>query len=267
MKRLFTFGCSMTRYIWPTWADMLGQKYDHFENWGNSGIGNRAILERLTECVINNNITADDTIIVQWTEFHRFDIHLPRPLLPEGWGQAGNLLHRNDIQWIKDCWDERSYMMHTLNFINLGVKLLSSLPCKWYMTTINDLHEVTKHYLEFTNYNEVFYHKNFLPPMSNFFDQYDFPKKKLINDKGILDDDEHPPPIGHYGWVVENLSPILGITVDESWATTANEILFENCSRYIEVNDQYIKRLGWSRTQNWIYGVLENGSLYYLNKS
>ena len=31
VKRLFTFGCSFTRYYWPTWADMLGQEYDEFE--------------------------------------------------------------------------------------------------------------------------------------------------------------------------------------------------------------------------------------------
>jgi hypothetical protein len=64
MKRLFVVGCSFTKYHWPTWADMLGKEYDHFENWGNSGLGNRAIAERLTELVVTNEITQDDTIVV-----------------------------------------------------------------------------------------------------------------------------------------------------------------------------------------------------------
>ena len=30
--RLFAFGCSLTRYHWPTWADILGQSYYEFQN-------------------------------------------------------------------------------------------------------------------------------------------------------------------------------------------------------------------------------------------
>lgn len=267
MKRLFTFGCSMTRYVWPTWAEMLGNEYDHFENWGNSGIGNRAILERLTECIVNNNITEDDTIIVQWTEFHRFDIHLPQPLMPEGWVQTGNLLHPSSPKWIQQHWDEKSYIMHSLNFIKLGIVLLSSLPCKWYMTTFTDLKSVVDQYPQFTNYTEIFSHPNFLPPMSSFFDQYNFPKKKLIRDSKEPEEDEHPTPIGHYGWLVENLSPLLNVNIDEDWATMAHNILFDHCTHYISVNDQYLQRLNWSRAKHWIYGVLEDNSMYHLQKT
>lgn len=34
MTRLFTFGCSFTKFFWPTWADILGQEFDYYENWG-----------------------------------------------------------------------------------------------------------------------------------------------------------------------------------------------------------------------------------------
>ena len=32
MNRLFAFGCSLTFYWWPTWADILVREFDHFEN-------------------------------------------------------------------------------------------------------------------------------------------------------------------------------------------------------------------------------------------
>ena len=47
MSRLFTFGCSFTNYAWPTWADFLGLEFEHFENWGVSGV--LAMLQLLIE--------------------------------------------------------------------------------------------------------------------------------------------------------------------------------------------------------------------------
>ena len=38
--RLYTFGCSMTSYFYPTWADILGQEFSYYENWGEPGAGN-----------------------------------------------------------------------------------------------------------------------------------------------------------------------------------------------------------------------------------
>ena len=46
-NRLFVFGCSFTMYAWPTYADFLGYEFDHYENWGFPGLGNRAIAERV----------------------------------------------------------------------------------------------------------------------------------------------------------------------------------------------------------------------------
>ena len=65
--KLYTFGCSLTRYHWPTWADILGQSFENgFENWANRGAGNRQILERLTECFVKTNFQPNDVIAVRW---------------------------------------------------------------------------------------------------------------------------------------------------------------------------------------------------------
>ena len=260
MKRLFTFGCSFTRYYWPTWADMLGNSYDHFENWGNSGLGNRAIFERLSECIVHNKISKDDTIIIQWSEFHRFDFHLPLPLLPEGWAQGGNLLTSsavpNDIQKV---WNEKSYIMHTLNYINMAAKLLTSLGCKWYMTSIRNLHNDAGEHPEFVHYCDVFFNENFLTPIGDFLKDYEFPKKELFNNKsGAVDTDEHPIPIAYHAWLSETLAPRLDVDIDHNWCEDANTVLMDKCFNMSTVDKQYQDYLKWSRETHWVRGVIDS---------
>ena len=122
MRRLFTFGCSFTYFYWPTHADLLGEQFDELHNWGLSGLGNRAICESLSECVMHNQFTADDVIIVQWTDFHRYDWHDPNSFGEFcNWRTGGNIWSKPvEIEWIKDTWNEFSYTLHSMNFIHLG---------------------------------------------------------------------------------------------------------------------------------------------------
>ena len=58
MKRLFVSRMfSFSNYAWPSWADMLGQEFDIFENWAFPGLGNRAIAERVAEIHARNKLT------------------------------------------------------------------------------------------------------------------------------------------------------------------------------------------------------------------
>ena len=49
MKRLFVIGCSHTRYVWPSYADILSLSFDQYQNWGFPGFGNFAIFHRVNE--------------------------------------------------------------------------------------------------------------------------------------------------------------------------------------------------------------------------
>lgn len=73
--RLYTFGCSMTQYYYPTWADILGREFSYYENWGNGGRGNLFIFNSVIECLARNKITEKDTIIVMWSAISRFDYY------------------------------------------------------------------------------------------------------------------------------------------------------------------------------------------------
>lgn len=144
---LYTFGCSYTYYNWPTWADILGLEFAPFNyNWGYPGLGNRAIAERVAECHARNTITENDTVIVQWSSPIRHDWMRADLLSKEGtkWRTHGSIFSREnerifDKKWLDIFWDEKTYLIHTLNNIILTQELLESTGCKWMMTSMNDL--------------------------------------------------------------------------------------------------------------------------------
>jgi hypothetical protein len=74
-QRLFTFGCSITRYNYPTWADIIGQNFKYYENLGQPGCGNQYIFNSIIECDQRNHFTKDDTVLVMWTAVHRIDYY------------------------------------------------------------------------------------------------------------------------------------------------------------------------------------------------
>jgi hypothetical protein len=145
--RLFTFGCSFTNYNWPTWADLLGLEYGacHY-NWGYAGLGNRAIAERLAECHARMGISNKDTVIIQWTSPLRHDYMRTNIHKLEGtyWATHGSIFSKEnsrvfDYKWINTFWDEKAYLIHTLNNISLVIQFLEGIGCKWMMTSMNDL--------------------------------------------------------------------------------------------------------------------------------
>lgn len=123
MSTLYAVGCSHTRYCWPTYADILSQEYDNFENWGQSGFGNFAIMHRVVE--IADKMQSDDRLIVQWTYPTRFDFHRKG----DGWYQGGNLQHNFDqVQDTinKFAYDPDSYQWHMETFIKLTKQYLDT---------------------------------------------------------------------------------------------------------------------------------------------
>lgn len=73
-KRLFTFGCSFTNYVWPTWADIIA--YDQqieFHNKGKGGAGNTFIASSILESDLKYKFTDTDLILVNWTTWQRED--------------------------------------------------------------------------------------------------------------------------------------------------------------------------------------------------
>lgn len=72
-NRLFTFGCSHTNYIWPTWANYIGHFYKEHHNYGKAGCGNYFALSHLYEANEKYNITKDDTVLIMLSDDNRAD--------------------------------------------------------------------------------------------------------------------------------------------------------------------------------------------------
>lgn len=128
MKRLFTFGCSFTKYSWPTWADILGREFDTYQNWGQLGAGNQFIANSLVECHLKNNLTPDDTVCIMWTSLSREDRYVQNH-----WVTPGNIFyatHVYDRSWIEKFADVRGYYIRDLATMWLVDQFLEKIQCK-----------------------------------------------------------------------------------------------------------------------------------------
>lgn len=123
-KRLFTFGCSFTSYMWPTWADILGREFDEFQNWGRHGAGNHYIFNSLNECHARNKINENDTVIIMWSSTCREDRYLG-----EDWLLVGNIYNQKfyNKKFVKDYADDRGFLIRDLAFIQSAKYMLDSI--------------------------------------------------------------------------------------------------------------------------------------------
>ena len=142
-KRLFTFGCSFTNYIWPTWADIVSNDYDYSENWGQRGGGNKYIYFSLIECHQRNNITADDTVMIMWSSQARED-----RFLKGKWHTPGSVYNSDySDEFIEEYTDTTGYLLDTVTYIQGSYHLLDSIGCKKHFFSILPLDVSTERWL------------------------------------------------------------------------------------------------------------------------
>jgi len=210
---LFVIGCSHTHYVWPTWADILAQEHDEYQNWGSSGIGNFAIMHRVIEMA--EHYKFGDKFIVQWTYPTRFDFHRANA----GWYQGGNLSNlADDVQHMitQVAYDPDSYEWHTQNYI-----------------------ELTKAYLnqEQVDYDFIApdYKPGYLPPL-NIMDEFDIPKRRFVHvrpNEPIASEDLHWTPKHHLKYL-ENA----GFTITQKMLQYVNgvEETLDDISNWKQIN-------------------------------
>lgn len=102
-SRCFTFGCSITSYKWPTWADVLHHQLDiPVFNYGQAGLGNVGIAHKMLQADITHQFNDNDLILVMWTHWSREDRFI------DGQWQAHGNIFKNDFYdhgFIKKYWD------------------------------------------------------------------------------------------------------------------------------------------------------------------
>jgi len=127
VKRFFTFGCSFTAYIYPTWANIMKRNMPdaQFYNVGASGGGNMFISNRITEMHRKFKFTEDDLIMVMWSTHCREDRFVMRD-----WKIPGNIFSQSEYpeSFVKDNCDTLGYLIKDLSIIDLTTSYLNAVP-------------------------------------------------------------------------------------------------------------------------------------------
>jgi hypothetical protein len=123
MRRIFTFGCSYTSYMWISWADIIIKEYESrgFQgiNYGRAGMGNMGILHTMIRADYEHGFTDQDIIAVVWTSWNREDRYLN-----DTWQFHGNILHNHfyDHHFIKNYWSLEDDLIKNITAITCARK-------------------------------------------------------------------------------------------------------------------------------------------------
>lgn len=144
MNRLFTFGCSFTKYIWPTWADILSKskKYDFFENCAHPGAGNHFIFYRLIECIERNKITKNDTIAIMWSSIGREDRWIKGSWMCGGSIYKSKIVKKFGSYYIDHFTDPTGFLITNSAIIHATYQILKNIGCKFYFFAFTPILEV-----------------------------------------------------------------------------------------------------------------------------
>jgi hypothetical protein len=115
-KRIFAFGCSFTAYKWPTWADIIAVEANtQYYNHATAGMGNLAIMNRVTSANNKYKFNQDDLVMIMWSTFSREDRWIDGK-----WFSQGNVWHSSyPDDWVKKYCDPIGHMIRDHAIINM----------------------------------------------------------------------------------------------------------------------------------------------------
>ena len=196
-KRFFAFGCSFTKYAWPTWANIIARDTGlPLQNWGHTGAGNVYIHHKMVEAKIKESINNDDLVIVNWSSWHRED----RIDVNGDWKSGGNVFQNRffDKKFIKNHWSIHNDVVKNATAIISGNDAIKPT----YQSHMLDYENIIIYpepqepELNITLQHQYPYFLNALPEKKIFYsgDQTYF-------NKVTTSYDPHPDILGHLGHV------------------------------------------------------------------
>lgn len=218
-KRLFTFGCSCTKYKWPTWAEIIKEEINdvEFYNFGKIGLGNVFIANRIVEANKRFKFTDTDLVMVMWTSFTRED-----RWFDGRWQGEGNIFNQGLYPelWVRKFADADGYLIKNYATIELVKKYLESLPSDSIMLTA----------WPFTLLE------------NNIINEKMFSKKILDECHGLYNDTVKDIPVSVRTWIENKLGP--------------NNSDFHNYGHTYYIGNQ-IRKDGHTNTK-WYYHYLKD---------
>ena len=255
-NRIFAFGCSYTRHIYATYADIIASQYPNatFINLGQSGSGNQLLLSRLSQTHRILNINEDDLVIIMYPSITREDRWLPTGT----WHTPGNIFHHassrnvslNAFKFYRSYGSFLHYIIRDLAIIDMVENFLQNLTCDKIILTSTPLtvgetlNDGTVSLIEDDNirhYNKVIKtYKELLEsyPLDyqTFFKTNYLDNQLTVGVKAGDDFDAHPSPLQALSYLKTIMS------VSELAINYANrqEQLINNCNSMEEVKTLYI---------------------------
>jgi hypothetical protein len=208
-KRFFAFGDSFTSYYWPMWADILGNEFEFFENWGLKGAGNHYIFNSIIECNQRHKFNNNDLIIVMWTGITREDRYVNNH-----WSTAATQYRETmyGTEWMHKFGTEiRGNLIRDLAYIKASQSLLENTKCDYHFLNSVDIikedNDVVEVYSDVLSTIKPSFHdiiKNSVRPNSN--DLHPTPLESVQYMKDYLGIDLKNDYVDYWENIVWNIS-------------------------------------------------------------
>lgn len=139
-NRFFAFGCSMTSFAWPSWADLIAyhNNADVYFNSGGPGTGNRTIMQMVHEADSICGFRPEDTVLVMLTSPWRNDTFIRGEWQPRGSVYNDAFGDHYTPDWKSKFWSPEMGIMNTwlsaksihdlLTLRRVKFKMLAALP-------------------------------------------------------------------------------------------------------------------------------------------
>lgn len=204
-KRFFAFGCSFTKYAWPTWADILGRQYTEYYNYGRYGAGNMYIFNALMEADQYHKLTKDDLVIVQWSCSSREDRYKDNQWVTPG-GVANYYSHKE----FKKFFDFRGFVIRDIGLIKAAKHFLENVGCEYYFTAMVPF--ITNNMYGDSDTNDVAeVYKDVLSTVKLSYESVlgTYGARRPKDVYGVKVNDSHPVPSEHYRYIQAVLPDLL----------------------------------------------------------
>lgn len=199
-----TAGCSYTQYCWPTWADYLSTVYEKHVQLGQSGMD----CSRIARSVVDCDLTDEDTVVICWTGFDRFNY-----MQDDRWQGLGSVLGNKDFFTnYYSCQERFATMYDAMTLVDLdsrkrGYRVWHFSAFPWLTGEIEKLKDAEN------------IKRSQSRDLNNLYMDQDLESFKLnMNDPKTRHkynpDDDHPTPDCHYRWLKKVVLPILGIDIN-----------------------------------------------------
>lgn len=221
-KRFFAYGCSFTNYSWPTWADIIGRKFDQYYNYGQYGAGNEFIFNAVMETDQYHKFNDNDVVIIQWSSINRDDIYKNN-----NWITSGNCVNLYSEDDFEKFFDLKGFLIRDIAMIKATKLLLEYKNCEHYFISMNNF-ELTNSFLTdiYNIYKDIF--DSMFPSFETILGKFSNIRPKTLIDVTV--EDYHPLPSEHLKYLKNTLSKFfddnddkhveqIEIKLNEIWTT------------------------------------------------